>query len=94
MKKIILLLLITLSICSCKQEVTDFGIVTGIEFCNKTFSNGYRTKYEVTVSKDFNAAYGEEIKATLYTNELYVIGDTIIVTNRNNLKDKNYKQRN
>lgn len=93
MKKIILLLLITLSICSCKQEVKDFGIVQKVELYNIKFSNGYKTKYKITVSEDFNAVW-KKAKAVVYTNELYTIGDTIVVTNKNNLKIINYEQRN
>ena len=92
MKKIILLLLIIFSICSCRQEVTDFGIVTEVALKEQKFVNGYKTKYKVIVSKDFNAKW--IAKAVLYTNELYIVGDTIVVTNKNNLKDKNYEQRN
>jgi len=92
MKKIILLLLIILGICSCSQEVKEFGIVTKVELYNNTFTSGYTAKYKVSVSK-FNAVW-RDIRAIVYTNELYTIGDTIVVTNKNNLKNKNYEQRN
>lgn len=81
-----------LSICSCKQEVTDFGIVTEVALDEQKFVGGYKTRYKVIVSKDFNATW--LVKAVLYTNELYIVGDTVVVTNKNNLKDKNYEQRN
>ena len=92
MKKIILLLLIMLSIYSCKQEVKEFGIVTKVELCDDVFASGYKAKYKVTAS-NFNAIW-RGVEAVIYTNELYIVGDTIIVTNKNNLKDKNYEQRN
>lgn len=65
MKKIILLLLIILGICSCKQEVKDFGIVIKVELYNMKFSDGYKTKYKITIDKGFNAVWG---KATLTKN--------------------------
>lgn len=91
MKKIILLLLIMFSICGCTQEITDFGIVTKVESKKESFVNGYTTKYKVT-AKDFNAKWLDDV--IVFTNELYIVGDTIVVTNKNNLKDKNYEQRN
>lgn len=87
MKKIILLLTLIFIMCSCVQEITDFGIVTKVELKKNSFS-GYTTKYKVTV-KDFNAKWIDD--AIVFTNELYVVGDTIKVTNLNNL---NYEQRN
>ena len=88
MKKIILLFVLVFIMLSCTQEITDFGIVTKVELKNRSFTNGYTTKYKVIV-KDFNAKWIDDV--IVFTNELYIVGDTIKVTNPNNL---NYEQRN
>lgn len=88
MKKIILLLTLIFIMCSCEQKIIDFGIVTKVELKKSSFTNGYITKYKVTV-KDFNAKWIDDV--IVFTNELYIVGDTIKVTNLNNL---NYEQRN
>lgn len=68
--------------CSCTQEVKDYGVVTKVELKDTKFnSDGYRTKYRITVDR-FNAVW--QTKAYVYTNELYVIGDTIQITKKTN----------
>jgi len=88
MKKIILLFVLVFIMLSCTQEITDFGIVTKVELKKNSSINGYTTEYKVTV-KDFNAKWIDDV--IVFTNELYIVGDTIKVTNLNNLK---YEQRN
>lgn len=65
MNKIILLLTLVFIMCSCKQEIADFGIVTKVESKKTKFTGGYKTNYKVTVDKGFNAVWG---KATLTKN--------------------------
>lgn len=88
MKKIILLLLVIFSICSCKQEIADFGTVTKVESKKTRFAGGYETNYKVTISSIMLQ------DVIIFTNDLYIVGDTIKVINQNTLKNKNYEQRN
>ena len=57
-------------ICGCTQEITDFGIVTKVEFYDGIFTSEYKTKYKVTVDKGFNAVWG---KATLTKNLFFFL---------------------
>lgn len=80
MKKLILLLALIFVMCGCyNQYVTDCGIVECVEINNGLFSG--QGTYIVTISKGFNAHW--KCRAYLYTNELYQVGDTIYVTNKN-----------
>lgn len=88
MKKIILLFVLVFIMLSCKQEITDFGIVTKVESKKTRFTGGYETNYKVTIS---SITWSDAI---MFTNDLYNVGDTIKVINQNTLKDKNYEQRN
>lgn len=83
MKKLIVLLTLAFVMCGCNVQphVTDYGVVEQVElYENRKKSTNYTTKYRVKVSTDFNAYWKDA--AYLYTNELYLIGDTIYVTKK------------
>lgn len=83
MKKLIILLAFAFVLCGCNMHphITDYGVVRQIELFESTKnSTNYTTKYRVRVSRDFNAHW--KCSVYLYTNEMYVVGDTIQVTRR------------
>lgn len=86
MKNIILLVLVFV-MCGCNMHphITDYGVVEQVELYKyRKVSTNYTTKYRVRVSTDFNAKWSLSCQVYLYTNELYVVGDTIQVTKRTN----------
>lgn len=84
MKKIILLLALVFVMrgCDFPSNITDYGVVEGVELYETTkISTNYTTKYRVRVSSDFNANWPSCVY--LYTNTLYTLGDTIQVIKKN-----------